>query len=133
MVISRQSGFMLPQQTGPVLSQAPGNGDLGFALTTALLIGSGLLLGGGTIWQFHEKREERSDYLECVEKYTSAPYNMPPSEAAMVCSGEAPKGFKWGLNTQTVLILAASVFGLWFLKDLMITAAKAKLGGKKGG
>lgn len=132
MVITR-SGFTLDQQAAPILSQAPGNGELGFPILAALLVGSGLVLGGGTLWQFNKKREERSDYLECVEKYTSAPYSMPPSEAAMVCSGETPKGFQFGLNAQTILILTASVFGMWFLKDMLITAAKSKIGGKKGG
>jgi hypothetical protein len=132
MVIMK-SGSMFPDHTAPVLSQAPGDGELGFALTTALIVGSGLLLGGGTIWQFHEKRQEKSDYLECVEKYTSAPYSMPPSEAAMVCSGEAPKGFEWGLNSQTVIVLIASVFGMWFLKDMLTSAVKSKISGKSGG
>ena len=132
MVIS-QRGFTLQQQAAPILSQPEGNGELGIALVTALLIGAGTLIGGGTIWQFHEKREERSDYLECVEKYTSEPYNMPPSEAAMVCSGETPKGFNWGLNPQTFVLIAASVFGMWLLKDILITAARKKIGGKRGG
>jgi len=129
MIISRDA-LTLRQQAAPVLSQAPGDGELGIALVTALIIGAGTLIGGGTIWQFHEKREEKSDYLECVEKYTSDPYNMPPSEAAMVCSGEAPKGFKWGVNAQTFALVAASVFGLWLVKDLLITAARKKIGGK---
>jgi len=134
MVISRQTGFTLAQQAGPVLSRTPSeDGEFGFAITTALLLGGGFLLGGGTIWQLNEKRKERSDYLKCVETYTAAPYNMPPSEAAMVCSGQEVKGFKFGMNAQSFILIAASVFGMWFVTQLMISAAKSKLRGRKGG
>ena len=121
MIISREKGFTLPQQAAPLLSQTPG--EFGFALTTALIIGAGTLLGGGTLWQFHEKRKERSDYIGCIEQYTAAPYNMPPQEAAMMCGGEVPKGFKFGLNAGSFILIAASVFGMWFVTQLMITAA----------
>lgn len=131
MIISRQTGLTLPQQAAPLLSQTPGEfGVIG--LTTALIIGAGTLLGGGTIWQFHEKRKERSDYLECIETYTAAPYSMAPEEAAMMCGGEVGgKGFKFGMNAQSFILIAASVFGMWFVTQLMITAAKSRIGGKK--
>jgi len=129
MVISRQTGFTLPQQAAPVLAQTPG--EFGFALTTALLIGAGTLLGGGTIWQFNKKREERSDYLNCIETYTVSPYNMPPQEAAMMCGGQVDRGFDFGLNAKTFILIAGSLFGLWFVTQLMMTAVKTKIGGKK--
>ncbi|KKN57095.1 hypothetical protein LCGC14_0565670 [marine sediment metagenome] len=129
MIISKQTGLTLPQQAAPLLSQTPG--EFGFAITTALIIGAGTLLGGGTLWQFHEKRKERSDYLECIETYTAAPYSMAPEEAAMMCGGEVQKGFKFGMNAQSFLLIAASVFGMWFVTQLMITAAKSRIGGKK--
>jgi len=135
MIISR-SAVTLPQAAGPILSQfpsdgAPGNGELGFPMLAALLVGGATLLGGGTLWQLHEKREERSDYLKCIQTYTSAPYNMPPQEAAMVCGGEVEGGFKFGLNAQSFILIAASVFGMWFVTQLMITAAKSRIGGTK--
>lgn len=131
MLISRGLGFTLPQQAAPVLSQ--GDGEFGFVLPAAALIYGGVaaLLGAGTLWQFHEKREERSDYIGCIEQYTSAPYNMPPQEAAMMCGGEVSRGFKFGLNATTFILVAASVFGMWFVTQLMLTAAKTKIGGKK--
>ena len=129
MIISKQTGLTLPQQAAPLLSQTPG--EFGFAITTALIIGAGTLLGGGTLWQFHEKRKERSDYLECIETYTAAPYSMAPEEAAMMCGGEVQKGFKFGMNAQSFLLIAASVFGMWFVTQLMITAAKSRIGGEK--
>jgi len=127
MVISRETGFTLPQQAAPVLSQ--GNGEFGFALTTALVIGAATLLGGGTLWQFHEKREEQSEYLKCIETYTAPPYNMPPEEAGMMCRGEEVKGFKFGMNAQTLILIVGSVFGMWFVTQLLLSAAKKKIGG----
>ena len=114
--------------SAPIVTDA---GEFGFALTTALIIGAGTLLGGGTLWQFHEKRKERSDYLGCIEKYTATPYSMAPEEAAMMCGGEVPRGFKFGLNAGSFILIAASVFGMWFVTQLMITAAKSRIGGKK--
>lgn len=134
MMIER-SAVTLPQAAGAILSRLPsdgaqGNGQLGFPILTSLIIGGATLLGGGTLWQLHEKREERSDYLKCIETYTNAPYSMPPQEAAMVCSGDVETGFKFGLNAQTFILVAASVFGMWFVTQLLITAAKSKIGGK---
>jgi len=135
MVIRRDTGFTLPQEAGRILSQTPSqtNGELGIGVIAALLWGGSLILGGGSLWQLHEKREERSDYLKCVEEYTSAPYNMPPSEAGMVCRGEEVKqGFDFGLNSKTFIVVIASVFGMWFVTNLLITAAKKKItGGSK--
>lgn len=133
MIIARSPGLTLPQQASPVLAQTPSeaNGEFGFAITTALLLGGGLLLGSGGLWQLNKKREERTDYLGCVEKYTSAPYNMPPSEAAMVCSGQPVGGFEFGLNAKTAVLMIGSVFGMWFLTQFLLSAAKSKLGGKK--
>lgn len=134
MIISRSAGDTLPQQAGRVLSQtSTDNGDFGFALTTALILGGGFLLGGGGLYALHEKREEKTDYLKCVEKYSDPPYNMSPAEAGMVCRGEEVKKFKFGLNATTVILVAASVFGMWFVTQLMITTAKSKLRGRKGG
>ncbi len=134
MVISKQTGFTLPQQTAPILTApSDGNGDFGFAITTALILGAGALLGGGTIWQFHEKRQERDKYLECVKLYTEPPYNMPPEEAGMVCRGEEVGKFDFGLNAKTLLLVLASVFGMYFVTQLLINTAKAKLSGRKGG
>lgn len=127
MVISKGTGFTLPQQAAPVLSQTP-SGEFGWILP--VIIGASTLLGAGTLWQFHEKREERSDYLGCIEKYTSNPYSMAPQEAAMMCGGEVDKGFKFGLNAPSFILIAASVFGMWFVTQLMLTAVKTKIGGK---
>lgn len=125
MVISRQTGFTLPQQAAPVLSQS--DGEFGWILP--VIIGASTLLGAGTLWQFHEKREEQSAYLECIETYTAPPYNMAPEEAGMMCRGEEVKGFKFGLNAQTFLLIAGSVFGMWFVTQLLLSAAKKKIGG----
>lgn len=135
-MIFERSGVTLRQTAGPILSQlpsdgAPGNGELGWVFLPYLAVGAASLLGAGTLWQFKRKRDERSDYLECLQTYTSPPYSMPPQEAAMVCGGEAQGGFNFGLNAPTALLVAASVFGMWLVKDLLITAAKGKIGGKK--
>jgi len=131
MIFSR-SAMTLPQAAGPILSQ-PGNGELGIPLLIPIIAGGALILGGGTLWQFHEKREEKSDYLKCVQTYSNAPYNMSPQEAALVCGGdvEGGGGFKFGLNAQSFILIAASVFGMWFVTQLMITAAKSRIGGRK--
>lgn len=131
MIISKGLGFTLPQQAAPVLSQTDGEFGWVFPLVPAIYAGVAALLGAGTLWQFHEKREERSDYLECIETYTAAPYNMAPEEAGMMCRGEAVKGFKFGLNAKTLILVVASVFGMWFVTQLMLTAAKTKISGKK--
>jgi hypothetical protein len=130
MIISRQTGFTLPQQAAPLLAQT-GSGEFGFAFLPFLAIGAATFLGGGTLWAFHEKREERSDYLKCIETYTAAPYSMAPEEAGMMCRGEVDKGFDFGLNAKTFILIAGSVFGLWFVTQLMMTAVKTKIGGKK--
>ncbi len=130
MIISREKGFTLPQQAAPLLAQA-GSGEFGFAFLPFVAIGAATLLGGGTLWAFHEKRQERTDYIDCIERYTAAPYSMAPEEAAMMCGGEVQKGFKFGMNAQSFLLIAASVFGMWFVTQLMITAAKSRIGGKK--
>lgn len=131
MVISRGTGFTLPQQAAAVLTPSDGNGEFGIALSTALIIGASTLLGGGTIWQFNKKREERSDYIDCLETYTTPPYSMAPQEAAIMCGGDVPGRFKFGLNAQTFILVAASVFGMWFVTQVLMTAVKSKIGGKK--
>jgi len=125
MVISRETGFTLPQQAAPVLSQS--DGEFGWILPAILGVSS--VLGVGTIWQFNKKREERSDYLKCIETYTAPPYSMAPEEAGMMCRGEEVRGFKFGMNAQTFILIAASVFGMWFVTQLLLSAAKKKIGG----
>jgi len=135
-MIFDRSGVTLRQTAGPILSQspsdgAPGSGELGFPILTALILGGVTLLGGGTLWQFQKKRDKRTDYLECLQTYTNPPYSMPPQEAALVCGGDVQAGgFKFGLNAPSFILIAASVFGMWFVTDLLITAAKGKIGGK---
>lgn len=127
MLISKGTGFTLPQQAAPVLAQMP-SGEFGWILP--VIIGASTLLGAGTLWQFNRKRGERSDYIDCIERYTSTPHNMPPQEAAMMCGGDVQKSFNFGLNAQTFILIAASVFGMWFVTQLLLTAAKSKIGGK---
>lgn len=128
MIISKGLGFTFPEQAAPVLS----DGEFGILPLVPLLYGGvAALLGAGTLWQFNKKREERSDYLECIEKFTAPPYNMPPEEAGSVCRGEKVKGFDFGLNTKTFILIAGSVFGMWFVTQLLLSAAKTKISGKK--
>jgi len=134
MIINSDS-VTLPHAAGRLLAQepdqaAPGNGELGIPLLIPLIVGAGLVVGGGTLWTLNERTQERGDYRDCIDKYTAPPYSMPPQEAAMVCGGGVEQGFKFGLNAPTFLLTAASVFGMWFVTQLMITAAKAKFGGK---
>ena len=133
-MIYEQSMIPLQAAARPFLSTegevgAPGNGELGIAWIP-IAIGSSLLLGGGTLWEFRQRRGAVQDYRECVEKFSSAPYNEPAEIAAQICSGEvSPKGFKWGLNAGTIILVAGSIFGMWFATQLMISAAKSKLEG----
>ena len=89
MIISR-SAVTLPQAARPILSQ-PENGEFS-GLLIPLIVGSGLLLGGGTIWQFHEKRRERSDYLKCIETYTTAPMELRCFASPSMNSASIPGG-----------------------------------------
>ena len=130
MIISKGLGFTLPQQAAPVLSQT--DGEFGWLPVVPLIYGGvAALLGAGTLWQYNRKRDERSDYLACIETYTAAPYNMAPEEAGLMCRGEKVKGFDFGLNAKTFILVAASVFGMWFVTQFLLTAAKSKIGGKK--
>lgn len=91
-----------------------GNGELGIPILP-IVIGAGtLLLGGGTLWTFHEKHTEKDRYFECLEEMTNPPFDMDPAEAGMVCSGQVQKGgFKLGLNTPTLILAGSSAFALW--------------------
>lgn len=124
MILTRSAP--LPVAAHAVLGQEPADGQLGLFPIIPVLIGGGaFLLGGGTLWHLHERHTEKEAYQKCVEKYTSPPHNMSPSEAALVCTGEVkPKGFKFGLNAPTFVLVAGSLFGLWFVTQLMIAAAK---------
>jgi len=115
---------------GGILSQRPSeafSGDLGnpFPLIPLLIGGGALVLGGGTLWHLHERHTEKEAYQDCLDKYTKDPYNMSPQEAALACTGEVkPKGFRFGLNAPTFILVAGSAFGLWFMTQLMIAAAR---------
>lgn len=127
-------GAPFEQTANLVLAQQPaeavdgemaGIAGFGFALLPVLIAGSSLILGGGTLWHLHERHTEKTEYQECLEKYTAAPFNMSPEEAALVCTGEVkPKGFQFGLNAPTFLLVAGSVFGLWYMSQLFLQAAK---------
>lgn len=118
----------LPDIARGITDQDEGSGEFGaFPLIPVLIGGAGFILGGGTLWHLHERHTEKSDYQRCLEKYTdpSGPHRMPPEEAARVCAGKVEaKGFRFGLNAPTFLIVAGSAFGLWFMTRLMIEAAK---------
>ena len=127
MILTRGASFSVTADA--ILSQQRADGFAGelgvFPLIPVLIGGGALLLGGGTLWAFHERHTEKEAYQECVDKYTSPPYNMPPAEAALVCKGEVkPKGFQFGLNAPTFILIAGSLFGLWFITQLMISAAR---------
>lgn len=116
---TRAAGNAVLQQNG-----FSGNGELGVIPFIPILIaGSGLILGGGSLWVLHEKHTEKEAYQECLNKMTVEPYNMPPMEAAQVCKGEPEEGgFKFGLNVGTLVLTAGSVFGLWYLTRVMLAA-----------
>lgn len=126
MVILLKSTPM--QAANMVLAQTPADGfsgELGLPILPIIIGGGAFLLGGGTLWHLHERHTEKTDYQKCLEKYTSEPHNMAPEEAALVCKGDVkPKGFKFGLNAPTFVLVAGSVFGLWFMTQLMISAAR---------
>jgi len=111
-------GAPFEQVANQILAQSPaglaGNGELGIPIIP-IAIGAGtLLLGGGTLWTFHEKHTEKDRYFECLEEMTNPPFDMDPAEAGMVCSGQVQKGgFKLGLNTPTLILAASSVAALW--------------------
>jgi hypothetical protein len=116
-----------------ILRQTPSegfSGELGggfgvLPLIPILVGGGALILGGGTLWHLHERHTEKEAYQDCLSKFTRDPYNMPPAEAALACTGEVkPKGFKFGLNAPTFIVVAGGAFGLWFMTQLMIAAAK---------
>lgn len=111
-----------------ILLQQPSDGEIaGFGLPflPILAAGSALILGGGTLWHLHERHTEKTEYQECLEKYTNPPFNMSPEEAALVCKGVVkPKGFEFGLNAPTFILVAGSVFGLWFMSQLALEAVK---------
>lgn len=118
--------MLVPEGNASAILQSAGfGGELGIPLIPILIGGGAFILGGGTLWHLHERHTEKGAYLDCVEKYTSEPYNMSPDEAALVCTGEVkPKGFKFGFNAPTFILIAGSAFGLWFMTQLMIQAAK---------
>lgn len=115
-----------------LLSRTPSEGFSGVGpgfgvlpLIPILVGGGALILGGGTLWHLHERHTETEAYQDCLDKFTKDPYNMPPSEAALACTGEVkPKGFKFGFNAPTFLLVAGGTFGLWFMTQLMIAAAR---------
>lgn len=111
----------------PALNSAPlqTDGQLGFAFIPAILIGAVSLLGGGTLWVLHEKHTEKELYFECIEENTAPTGAMSPEEAKIYCSpGLKPKGFRFGLNVPTFLLVGGIGFGLWFTTQLMIAAAR---------
>lgn len=100
--------------TGNLLAQ-PQSGELGVFPLIPVAIGAGsLLLGGGYLWTRHEQHTEVDRYHSCLEEYTTAPYNMDPAEAGLVCSGEAKHiGFRLGFNTPTFIIAGSAAFAIW--------------------
>jgi len=115
----------LPQLADSILQGQAADAQLEGFFIPALIGAGSLILGGGTLWHFHERHTEKTDYQECLEKYTAAPFSMDPEKAALVCAGEVKaEGFKFGLNAPTFVLVAGSVFGLWFMTQLMISAAR---------
>lgn len=128
MVLSAYTPF--DKAARGVLAQSPPegfSGDLGnpIPLIPIIIGGGAFILGGGTLWHLHERHTEKEAYQSCLDKFTTSPYNMPAEEAARACKGEVkPKGFQFGLNAPTFLLIGGSAFGLWFMTQLMIKAAK---------
>lgn len=121
--MTRQIGEMLLGSDGqPIISGGSTDGDLGWIWIP--FAAAGMLLGGGGLWHLHEKQTEKSDRLKCIEKYTDpkGSWKLTPEKAADICSPlyEPKKGFELGLNLPTVVIVAGSVFGLWFLASMLI-------------
>jgi len=106
-------------------SQQPNTGELGAFPLIPVIIGAGtLILGGGTLWRFHEVHVEKMQYQKCIEKLMKE-QGVSPLDAAKVCAGEVKKeGFKFGFNPTTMMILGASAFGLWFVTHLITKAGK---------
>lgn len=124
MLIS--GGVPVQQVANAVLQQQGGSDGQLEGVFIPILIGAGsLILGGGGLWHLHERHTEKEAYQDCLDKYTSPPFNSSPQEAALVCAGAVqPKGFKFGLNAPTFILVAGSVFGLWFLSQLLLDAAR---------
>ncbi len=120
MIVSRDRTPAI-YRAGQVLQ---GNGELGFPLIPVLIGAGATILGGGTLWHLHERHQEAEAYQDCLRKFTSEPYNMSPQEAGLVCSGQVKKGFQFGLNAPTFVLIGGSIFGLWFITQLMIATAK---------
>lgn len=111
----------------PALNNAPleAGGELGIAFLPAIIIGAVSLLGGGTLWVLHEKHTEKEAYYKCIEENAAPTGVMSAEEAKLFCSpGLEPKGFEFGLNAPTFLLVGGIGFGLWFVTQLMIAAAR---------
>lgn len=124
MLIERHLPLSL--QGGMVLSQqADADGDLGF-IGTAIGIGVGLiasLLGGGYLWTRHEENKLDAEYYKWLEIYQSPPYDMLPEDAVRAARGELPagKGFNFGLNASTVILVAGSLFALYVGSQVVVS------------
>lgn len=99
-------------------------GQLG--LWPLILVGAATtILGGGTLWVFHEKHTEKEMYFKCIEDNTAPKGIMSPEEAKIYCSpGLKPKGFSFGLNAPTLLLVGGIGFGLWFITQLTMAAVR---------
>jgi len=125
MYTVESNGFR--QAAIPALNSAPieTDGQLGIAFIPLILIGATTLLGGGTLWVLHEKHTEKELYFECIEENTAPKGAMSPQEAKIYCSpGLKPKGFSFGLNVPTLLLVGGIGFGLWFTTQLMMAAVR---------
>lgn len=121
--MTRQIGETVLGQDGqPLISGGSTDGDLGWIWIP--FAAAGMLLSGGGLWHLHEKQTEKSDRLKCIEKYTDpkGPWKLTPEKAADICSPlyEPKKGFEFGINLPSLVIVGGSIFGLWFLASMLI-------------
>jgi len=117
----------LPIQADMVLRQEPTDGDLGFiGIGTAIFLGAGgliaSLLGGGWLWTKHEELELEEDFNRWREIYQNPPYNMTPDEAIAAARGIVPsdKGFDFGFNAPTAIVVVGSLFALYVGSQLVV-------------
>lgn len=110
----------------PALNSAPIETEGQLGLWPLILVGAATtILGGGTLWAFHEKHTEKEMYFKCIEDNTAPKGIMSPEEAKIYCSpGLKPKGFSFGLNAPTFLLVGGIGFGLWFITQLTMAAVR---------
>jgi len=123
MLIDRR--LPLPIHGSRVLSQEPADGDLG-GIFTAIGLGAGALIatlfGGGLLWTKHEELELEEEFNRWREIYQNPPYNMTPQEAIAAARGVVPsqKGFEFGLNVPTAIIIGGGLFALYVGSQVVV-------------